>query len=282
MAYWLTPVLALGIFAAPAQAQQVQVFNDRAAFNSAAGAQLDTQAFEDLSDGSPFQALTYGRATFHSTDGDPQDLVAHSPDTLPFPAVQSRTLFSNRNFNPMVVDFDPAVTAVGADVLQVVDGDGVVVTVEGSDGTQSFPVSYVAGGPAFVGFVASAGTINRVTVSNPAGVQQFVGVDNVSYGDAPQGGGGGEEEGDLKARFERLAAAIVAGTQDGSIRRIGPSLLAKVKLAWAAVERGRHRNAVRKLQALARELRVQRGRRITAARANELLALTDDCTAGLR
>ena len=79
-------------------------FNLRGDFTSAA-ASLTTRSFEDLPDEAEYSSFSYGDVTFRSTDGEPSDLKVYSNLTLPLPQVQSQTLFSNRNFNPLVVEF---------------------------------------------------------------------------------------------------------------------------------------------------------------------------------
>jgi hypothetical protein len=265
-------VFAVLIMAGPAGAQQLQTFADRPSFEAAAGSGVAVVGFEELADDTTLQTLSYAGVMFRSTEATPQDLKVLGPDALPMPQVHTKALFSNWNHNPLVMEFEPAAACVGLDVLDVPGGEGLVVTVEGPDGAQSFPVSFLSGGPGFIGFVATAGAISRVTVSNPDGQQHFVGVDDVCFGAAAVAGPGIDECLDL------LLAAIQAGKADGTIRpAVARSLEAKVRAIKAALDHGRPRAARLCLRALALQIRACRGRRIAPERADQLLDLTRQC-----
>lgn len=251
----------------PAKAQAYRTFTDRTAFQAATGSGLNTVDFEALEDDTTYRTLEFPGVVFSSTDGDLQDLLVISPELYDFPALRSRVLLSNRNANPMILDFSPQVNAVGLDVLCLPTGDGVVVTVEGDGGTASYPVPLTEGGPAFFGVIA-AGGIRRVTVANPEGQFRFVAVDNVSYGAL----------GDPLARcLDDLKAALAAGRADGSIRTLGCSLETKLATARSLLEAGRPGEAAACLRALGNEIRAQRGKKISAARADQLLAILARC-----
>jgi hypothetical protein len=256
----------------PASAQS-QVFSDRASWSTAAGA-VTTRDFEELSDDNLFQTLAYPGVTFSSTDADPQDLRPLSPDSFSFPSLTSRALASNRNFNPLVATFSPAVRAVGLDVVVVPTGGALSVTVETTAGSQQVDVALTDGGPAFIGFVADSG-ISRVTVANPAGQSAFVCVDNVSYGGSSGGG-----TNPALTSLDLLKASVEAGIADGSIKLVGRSLLQKVVIARALVVRNRTRPAVLVLIAFKHEVVAGR-KKIAPAKVTELLALTDECLKAL-
>jgi hypothetical protein len=259
----------------PASAQGVQLFTDRGVFTTAAGSGLTSVDFDGLTDGAQSQTLAVPGALFHSLDGDTADLMVVSPDTYSFPALTSRVLLSNRNFNPMVVDFSPQAAAVGLDVLALPTGAGLVVTVEGTEGSQAFEVPLTDGGPAFIGFVAPSGGISRISIANAAGQNAYVGVDNVSFGAVPPA--------DPLARcLDRLSAAIAEGRADGSIRTRGQELERKVATARAALAQKKGRAALAMLRSLRAQVREQRGRKMARARAEQLVGLIDQCLALMR
>jgi hypothetical protein len=250
---------------------------DRGEFATLTG-QMTQLDFEDQADSTYHQQVQYPGVTFHSLDADPQDLLVISPESYSFPALRSKVLLSNRNFHPVVMDFSATAGAVGLEGIRLPEGDRVVVTVEGNGVTESFEVLLAQGGPQFVGVVSNAGPITRVSVGNPEGVSEFVAVDNVCFGEAA---GGGEEEDPLGDCLDRLAAAIQAGRADHSIRMPGQSLERKVQLAMAAAENARYRRAGVLVKALKLQIRAQRGKKITTAKADELMALCDECVAAL-
>lgn len=253
-------------------AAQAQVFSDRANWSASAGT-VNTLDFEELNDLVFVQTVSYPGVTFSSTDGDPQDLVAISPESFSFPSLQSRVLASNRNSNPLIATFSSPVRSVGLDVLVVPGGKSLTVTVETGDGPQQVDVPLTDGGPAFVGFVAERG-ITRITIANPAGQEAFACSDNFSFG--------GEITPTNPAldSLDRLKAAIEAGITDGTIKKVGRSLLLKEAVARAAVVRGKARPAVLVLKAFKLEVRALRTR-IAPAKAAELQALADECIAAI-
>ena len=278
---WITLPLALGIVSAPrpAAAQSFQVFNDRAAFNAAAGSALKHLDFEDQVDGAEAQTVSYPGITFRSTEGYERDMLVLSPAVYSFPALKSKVVLCNRNYNPVVSDLSTPVTAFGAEVLVLPGASSVTVTVAGSDGTHAVEVPLVEGGPAFVGVVANSGNIAQVTVANPVGQEQFVGVDNVSFGDAPvaEPAPTPDPVDPLADGLAKLKAAIAEGRADGTIKVKGNSLENGVRVAEAALVKGNKRVATLALAATGKQVRVLRGRKIAPARADQLLGLLDQC-----
>ena len=255
--------------ARPAAAQS-QVFADRATWAASAGT-VQTRDFEELSDDQFFQTVSYDGVTFSSLDGTTEDLRPVSPETFSFPSLLSRALASNLNFNPMVATFSPAVRAVGLDVLVVPTGRSLSVTVETGAGSQQLDVALTDGGPAFVGFIAPSG-ITRVTVANAPDQEVFVCVDNVSYGGVPDGGN------PALAKLDALKASVEAGMADGTIKKVGKSLLKKVASARAAAVRGKNQPATKKLKAFKNQVTAAK-KKIAPAKAAELQALADECIA---
>jgi hypothetical protein len=278
---WTAGFVAIGLFcsARPASAQQYRMFTDRAQFGSAVDAQSITEhTFEELGDGSYYQRVEYAGLSLRSLDDDPQDLLVISPESYSFPALRSKVLLSNRNFHPMVMDFSTAPAAVGLEGIRLPQGDMIVITVEGTGGTETFEVAVVQGGPQFVGFMASTGSVTKVSVANPPGVNEFIAVDNVCFGGAAVDEGGEDPLGDC---LERLSAAIAAGRADGSIRSLGQSLEHKMDLIRAAAGAGRYRRVGMLLRALKLQVRAQRGRKIATARADQLQGLIAECLAAV-
>ncbi len=253
-------------------AAQAQVFSDRATWSAAAGS-INTLDFEDLTDLEFVQTVSYPGVTFSSTDGDPQDLVAISPESFSFPSLQSRVLASNRNSNPLIATFASTVRSVGLDVLAVPTGGSLSVTVETGAGSQQVDVALTDGGPAFVGFIAPSGIL-RVTVANPAGQTAFACSDNFSFGGVP------DSTNPALDSLDRLKAAVEAGITDGTIKNVGRSLLQKVALARALTVRGKARPAVLVLKAFKLQVRGLR-KKIAPAKAAELQLRADECIAAL-
>src|SRR5687767_5809252 len=77
-------------------AAQAQVFADRATWAGSAGTVV-TRDFEELADLDYVTTVSYDDVTFSSIEGDPQDIVAISPEVVSAASVQSRVLASNRN-----------------------------------------------------------------------------------------------------------------------------------------------------------------------------------------
>lgn len=252
-------------------AAQAQVFSDQATWSAAAGTVV-TRDFEELTDLEFVETVSYDGVTFSSTDGDPQDIVAISPDVVSAASVQSRVLASNRNSNPLIATFSSPVRAVGLDVLAFPTGTSFSVTVETGGGLQQVDVALTDGGPSFIGFVAPSG-ITEVTIANPAGQEVFVCTDNFSYGGVPDSG-----EDPVLACLDSLKASVEAGIADGSIKNVGKSLLKKVASARAAVERGKARPAVNKLNAFKNAVKGAK-KKIAPAKAAELQSLADECIA---
>jgi hypothetical protein len=158
--------------------------------------------------------------------------------------------------------------------VTVPDGTAVVVTAEKTDGSlESFNLALTGGGPSFIGLVARVGAFSRITISNPIDASQYVGVDDVSYGQASQPPAGGNVDEKLQA----LIAAVRAGKEDRSIRGIGPSLEARVRVAQAALKLRRPKLAGKALDQFARKVSRARGRLITTGRADLLLSLAAEC-----
>jgi hypothetical protein len=268
-------LLVLALFwSSPAAAQDLTLFSDPTAFARATGSDLPCVDFDELESLTQYAQLSYGGVTFSSASDEANALMALGPDALP--ALSSTVLLANRETGtepePLVVEFSPAVTAVGLEVLSLLNdgsispaGSSIVLTVEGREGSQTLELQ--PGAATFIGLIAETGSISKIKLSNPAGQKRFVAVDNVCYGDA------GEP---TLLSLDRLAAAIAAGRRDGTIVGLGDSLEAKVKAARAAAEAGDLEGAEEALTALAHEIRAQRGKKITAATADALLALIQE------
>ncbi|MFN3651088.1 MAG: hypothetical protein ACK47B_16055 [Armatimonadota bacterium] len=254
-----------------AHAQQLEYFGQRADFAAASGDDLARLDFTELEDNSHFQTLAYPGLELRSTDGDPGDLMVISDELFPgLPALQSRVLLSNRNFNPLVLEVNPGVTAVGLDVMALLSGGGVEVIVDTTAGSQSYLVPLTDGGPTFVGFIARQGTITRVTVANVPGEAQFIAVDNVCYGNVPV---------PIGAALEALEEALAAGRADGSVCGLGSSLEDKLAAVRAAVEAEDLAAAGTALRCFDDHVRAQRGKKISADRADQLRTLAAELAA---
>jgi hypothetical protein len=275
----LAVTLLAALLAPRPAAAETQTFSDRAAFSAAAGAGLGCVDFEELEDWSFFDVLTYPGLEVGSHLGSPTDLLVLSPDSFSDPALTSRVVLANRDFGPVILTFDAGVNAVGLDVLTLDPSGsqpsvGVVVTVESSTGAQSFPIPLASGGPAFFGIITPGETISRVTVENTPGQERYVGVDNICSGTAADG----EPEPDLlQQRLSDLLAAIAAGRADGTIRQVGPALKAKARAARKQAAAYRRKAAAGSLRALIKQTRAQRGKKIAAGRADQLIALANEC-----
>lgn len=263
-------MLALGLLGKPLPAAaQAQVFTQRGAFDAAVGAVQSRVDFEDQVDGAVAPALEYPAGRFRSVDNDPNDMVVLGPESA---GLSSKAAVSNRNFNPLVVDVLQSGNAVGLDVLSLSPdgsvGDSLVITVDSGGVSQQIDVALTNGG-GFVGVVSSA-PVTGVSVANPAGVQMFVGVDNVAFASVSEGD-------PLTACLDKLGAAIDEGIADGSIRRVGPVLKRKLNRVRELLTEDHPRAARNHLRALGHHVRAHRGKKITRERANQLLGLVEEC-----
>ena len=255
------------------------MFPTRAALSNAASNQLAGVSFEELPEFSFYPTLSYERVTLHSADTVNPTLAVFGSAT--FPTLPSNTLVSldgsGPEPGPVVLDFAPAVTAVGLDISSFYfdgsispAGSSLVVTVEGTDGVQSHLVSLTANGPTFVGLGAVTGSISRVTISNPVGSSRFVAVDDLAYGDLAVG---------IGPLLDQMTQTIAAARADGSIRRLGSSLENKLYGIGAALARGDFDEVKSGLEALGNQIAAQRGKKIAPAVADELTAVIQQALA---
>jgi len=267
--------LAAGLLAPaqPAAAQQLQVFPSRTALNNAANNQLAGASFEELPEFSFYATVPYEGVSLHSTDSVNPNLAVFGSAT--FPALPSNTLVSldgsGPEPGPVVIDFAPAVTAVGLDMCSFSfdnsvspAGSSLVVTVEGTDGTQSQVVPLTADGPTFVGLGAVTGTISRITISNPAGQSRFVAVDDLVYGSLAVG---------IGPLLEQMSQVIADARAEGTIKKLGTSLEDKLSSIGAALANGDYEAVEEGLVCLKNHIRAQRCKKISSAVADELTTL---------
>ncbi|MGV3724545.1 MAG: hypothetical protein ACO1SX_26925 [Actinomycetota bacterium] len=260
----------------PAAAQQLQSFPTRESLNAAANNELLGLDFEELPEFFSYETLTYPGVTVRSTNTAVFSLMALGPGS--FPALPSNTLISieasNPEPSPLILEFTTPVTAVGLD-LNAFAPDGVVspagssfvVTVEGTDGSQSFVLPLTEGAPTFLGLGATSGSISRVTVANPVGQTRFVAADDLLYGDLPAG---------IEAVLDDIEQVLADGKAAGKIGKLGTSLEDKLAEVRAAVEAEDGAAAAAKLKAFANQVRAQRGKKIAAAVADALASLVSD------
>ena len=275
---WLIAPLCAGLFlsARPAAAQEIARFDVEEAFTAAVVSPLQTRDFEELEDGAAAPEFPYGDVRFRSTEGGEQALMVVSPSES-FPSVRSKTLFSNQNFNPVVVEFATPVTAWSGQIVSLPKAAPAHVFVETSAGNFNFVVTLKAEGPTFIGFVAKGCTISRVSVGNPADRlpddQEFIGLDDVKYGDAEVA----PPAETPVSLLDQLSASIADGRANGEIVRVSGVLELKVCLARKALELGYSKIAYRSLSSLAHQVRAHRGTRIAPARADHILGLVQEC-----
>jgi len=274
-------VLATGFLASPrpAAAQQLQVFPTRAALNSAANNQLAGASFEELPEFSFYATLPYAGATLHSTDTVTPGLAVFGSAT--FPTLPSNTLVSldasAPEPGPVVIEFSPAVTAVGLDVSSFYfdgtvspAGSTLVVTVDGTDGTQSQVLSLTPDGPTFLGLGAVTGSISRVTISNPAGGSRLVAVDDLSYGSLSVG---------IGPLLDQIGQILASARANGTIRGLGSSLEEKLREIKRDLARGDFEDVEEGLESLRNQIRAQRGKKIAPAVADQLTAVIQQALA---
>jgi hypothetical protein len=255
-------------------AAQAQVFSDQATWSAAAGT-VATRDFQELTDFSAVESLSYDGVTFSSSEGTNTDrLVAVSDESLPdFPTLHSRMLAANLTSTPLISTFSPSVRSVGMDVVALFgNSSSLTVTVVTGDGPQQVDVALSGSGPSFIGFIADSG-ITSVTVSVPDGDSDNACVDNVSYGgnDEPDPGN------PVLDCLDELKAVVEAGIADGSIKNIGNALLDKVATARAYAEAGDLNNAAVALNGFKSLVKAQCGKKISKSEATELLSHANEC-----
>jgi hypothetical protein len=281
-----TPLLAAALllwYGSPASAQTITTYSNPTAFQTAVGATLSTQDFESLNDQDVYDSLVYGDLTLAAPNGFLESLAPGSFG-FPFP---SMVVIGNGSpdSSQLDLDFNSGLTAVAFEVIATQlspralspAGSQVVVTVEGTDGVQSQTITLTPGGPTFIGLTASGGTISRVSLSNPAAQALYMTLDNVQWGNVVQA----PTVDPLAAALDELAAAVAQGRQNGSIRKLGTSLEDKVAAAQAAAAAEDPAGVASALKGLASQVKAQRGKFITAATADLLLAKIADCLAVL-
>lgn len=269
---WAGLAVAAAVLLAPrpSAAQQLQHFPTRASLNAAANDELLGLDFEELPEFFSYNTLTYPGVTVRSANTEVFSLMAAGPAS--FPALPSNTLIaieaSNPEPSPLILEFSEPVTAVGLDMSSFApdgvvspEGTSFLVTVDGSDGSQTLAVPLIPGAPTFLGLGATSGTISRVTVANPPGQQRYVAVDDVLYGDLPAG---------IGAVLDDMAQLIADARAAGAIKKLGTSLEDKLAAIRACVEAEDLEGAAEKLNAFANQVRAQRGKKIAPEVADEL------------
>lgn len=268
-------VLAAGLLGSsrPAAAQQLQVFPSRAALSAAANNQLAGASFEELPDFTFYATLPYEGLTLHSTDTANPSLAVFGPNF--FPTLPSNTVVSldgsGPEPGPVVLEFTPAVTAVGLDVSSFYfdgsvspAGSSVVVTVEGTDGVQSQVLHLTPDGPTFLGLGAVTGSISRITLSNPAGQSRLVAVDDVAYGELAVG---------IGPLLDQIGQTVATARADGTIRKLGTSLEDKLRQIKVDLAQEDFDGVEEGLRSLGNQIRAQRGKKIASSVADELNAI---------
>lgn len=276
-ALWL-PILAAALLLnpKPAGAQQLTYYSTAADYNAAVANAIPTIDFEDLPAGTFSTTLVKNGVNF-SSPGGLDALLALSPDQLP--ALSSTALLANYKGSPMIMDFPQGTSAVSLQAMVFSgglspEGSSVVVTVEGTNGfTSQSTVPLSAGTSTFMGFSLDSGSITRVTVANPPSTVNFVLVDDVSAGSLPVASD------PLSGGLDAIGAALAKGRETGAIRRLGTSLEDKLAAAEAAYEAGDEAGVADALKSLGNQVRAQRGKKIAAATADELLQLISDTLA---
>jgi hypothetical protein len=263
----------------PASAQQLQVFPDRAALVNASNGPLAGASFEDLPEFSFYTTLPYEGLTLHSIDPVNPSLAVFGPAT--FPQLPSNTLVSmdatGPEPGPVVLEFAPAVTAVGLEVCSFYfdgsvspAGSSVLVTVEGTDGAQSQVLNLNPDGSTFLGLGAVTGSISRITISNLAGQTRFVAVDDVAYGELAAG---------IGPILDQMSQVIADARANGLIWRLGTSLEGKLEEIKSDLAQEDLEDVKEGLQSLRNEICAQRGKKIAPAVADQLNALIQDALA---
>jgi hypothetical protein len=268
-------VLATGLLASsrPAAAQQLQVFPTRIALNNAANNQLAGASFEELPEFSFYATLPYAGVTLHSTDTVNPGLAVFGSAT--FPTLPSNTLVSldasAPEPGPVILEFAPAVTAVGLDVSSFYfdgtvspAGTTLIVTIDGTDGTQSQVLSLTPNGPTFLGLGAVTGSISRVTISNPLGGARLIAVDDLAYGSLSVG---------IGPLLDQIGQILGSARSSGTIKGLGSSLEDKLREIKRDLARGDFDDVEEGLVGLRNQIRAQRGKKIAPAAADQLTAV---------
>jgi hypothetical protein len=271
--------IALGLAAAllaagPIQAGEGITYTDRAAFAAALKGGGTCIDFDEPRSVYQMDILAYpdqGVQFRSSFDVEPSYLRVLTPDDFPVP---SNILIADRSHHSLDAQFDSPVGAFGADLYSLF-GNTVVITLHFTDGATASHTAFTDGdGSVFFGFVGTADTLSKISFSNVS--TGFVGIDDFCFGTLPADGDPGSG-----VTLADLLEAIVAGLADGSIRRIGRSLLAKVHAAEAALEADRPQVAEAALLALREQVRAQSGKQIDAALASDLVEMIEACLQSL-
>lgn len=182
MTAWTVPTIA-----------GLTTYSDRATFLAAAGGGLALADFEAVSNQS-FQTLSSGvdasipvGATFSSNSGTFNDLYVAPALFNGNTAIATASLFANFFGTPLIADFSPMVTAIGADVIPFTfsnDTGTITISVRDQGGTVTdFSVTPPTGSSSFFGVIGSAGTsIDRIVYTPPGGYT--AGIDNFVFGQA--------------------------------------------------------------------------------------------------
>lgn len=185
--------LGLALGAAGRAEAGLTTYSSRSAFLAAAGGGLALADFEGLGfqtfqtlDSSVSPAIPPG-VQFSSVFGSSIDLFVAPAGFNGNPAIATDSLFADFFGTPLIANFSPAVTAVGADVIPFdFSGNTTTIAVAVNDpnsGTSTFFVTPPLGASQFFGVIATGGsTINQVVYSPPGGFT--VGVDNFLFGQA--------------------------------------------------------------------------------------------------
>jgi hypothetical protein len=117
---------------------------------------------------------------FSSTGGTSKDLCIAPPGFKGLPAIVSDSLFANYYYTPLIVDFDPGITAVGSDVISWDTGSTIRITLRDVDGdTYLEATTPTTDMPSHFGLVTTGGEIVRVEYT-PGDLT--AGIDNIHFG----------------------------------------------------------------------------------------------------
>jgi hypothetical protein len=185
-------LLGLVCTAMPSTAQ-LTTYTDRASFLAAAGGGLSSATFNTLG-GNSYQTLSSSNeasipagVVFSSNSGGPSDLFVAPTNFNGNTAIASPSLFANFFGTPLIADFSPLVTAVGADVIPfdfANDTGTISIAVHDNNGnTTSYNVTPPVGSASFFGVISSGAlSIDRISYTPPA--NYTAGVDNFVFGQA--------------------------------------------------------------------------------------------------
>ncbi len=170
----------------------LNTYSARPAFITAAGAGLALADFEGLPGDTSYQILNSGinatipvGVTFSSSAGGVDDLFVASAGFNGNPAIATQSLFANYFGTPLIANFSPNVTAIGANLIPFdFAGNTATISVSVHDAanvTSVYNVTPPVGSSEFFGVIGTGGTvIDRITYTPPAGFT--AGIDDFVFG----------------------------------------------------------------------------------------------------